>query len=206
MLGLIRFVLRCWSRIFGSLPDSVNVVQNFRDEEQHWFWVSFGSSWDADSEYVVHYLIPLTSCRISRLKVKSKAKMALFRTKIFRDEEQHWCWVSFGSSWDADSEYVVHHLIPWTSCRISRLKVKSEAKMTLFRTKILGDEEKHSCCWSFCLSWDAESEYVNFSLPDDYAFPSRGSYLWESLNLLNSSLRRPEFIKFICEKPPPPIN
>ena len=132
----------------------------FRDEEQHWCWVSFGSSWDADSEYVVYYLIPRTSCRISRLNVKSKAKMAFFETKIVRDEEQHWCWCSFCSSWAADSEYVVHYLIPWTSCRISRLKVKSKAKMALFWTKIFRDEEQHWCWVSFCSSWDADSEYV----------------------------------------------
>ena len=94
-----------------------------------WCRQSFCSPWAAESEYVVYYLIPWTSGRISRLKVKSKAKMALFRTKIFRDEEQHWCWVSFDSSWDAESEYVVYYLIPWTSCRISRLKVKSKATL-----------------------------------------------------------------------------
>ena len=101
------------------LTEIVNV------EGRPWCWRSLCSSWDADSEYVVHYLLAWTSCRISRLKVKSKAKMALFGTKIFRDEEQHWCWRSFCSSWNADSEYVVHYLLPWTSCRISRLKVKS---------------------------------------------------------------------------------
>ena len=133
----------------------------FRDEEQHWCWVSFDSSWDAESEYVVYYLIPWTSCRISRLKVKSKAKMALFRTKIFRDEEQHWCWVSFDSSWDAESEYVVYYLIPWTSCRISRLKVKSnKAKMAPFSTKNVNVKRRLWCWCSFCSSWDADSKYV----------------------------------------------
>ena len=132
----------------------------FRNEEQHWCWVSFGSSWDADSQYVVHYLIPWTSCRISRLKVKSKAKMALFETKIVRDRENHRSWVSFCSSWPADSEYVLYFRIHWTACRISRLKVKSRAKMALFETKIVRDEENHRCWKSFCLSWAADSEYV----------------------------------------------
>ena len=131
-----------------------------RDEENHRCWYSFCSSWDADSEYVVHYLIPWTSCRISRLKVKSKAKMALFETKIVKAEENHRHRYSFCSSWDADSEYVVHYLIPWTSCRISRLKVKSKAKMALFETKIVKAEENHRCWYSFCSSWDADSEYV----------------------------------------------
>ena len=95
---------------------------------------TFCLPWAADSEYVVHYLIPWTSCRISRLKVKSKAKMALFETKIVRDEEHHWCWCSFCSSWDADSEYVGGFRILRPSCRISRLKGESKAKMAPFVT------------------------------------------------------------------------
>ena len=126
----------------------------------------FSSSWAADSEYVVYFLIHWTACRISRLKVKSKAKMALFRTKIFRDEEQQWCWHSFGSSQDADSEYVVHYLIPETSCRISRLKVKSKANMALFETKIVRDKWNHWCWVSFCLSWPTDSEYICTSFQD----------------------------------------
>ena len=125
-----------------------------------WCRQSFCSPWAAESEYVVYYLIPWTSGRISRLKVKSKAKMALFRTKIFRDEEQHWCWVSFDSSWDAESEYVVYYLIPWTSCRISRLKVKSKAKMTPFSTKNVNVKRRLWCWCSFCSSWDADFKYV----------------------------------------------
>ena len=100
-----------------------------RDKEQHRCWYSFCVSWAADSEYVLHSRIHWTACRISRSKVKSKAKMALFETKIVRDEENHRCWVSFYSPWDADSEYVVHYLIPWSACRISCLTVKSKAKM-----------------------------------------------------------------------------
>ena len=126
-----------------------------------WCRQSFCSPWAAESEYVVYYLIPWTSGRISRLKVKSKAKMALFRTKIFRDEEQHWCWVSFDSSWDAESEYVVYYLIPWTSCRISRLKVKSnKAKMAPFSTKNVNVKRRLWCWCSFCSSWDADFKYV----------------------------------------------
>ena len=40
-----------------------------------------------------------------------------------------WCRRSFCSSWASESEYVFHYLIPWTSCRISRLKVKSKATL-----------------------------------------------------------------------------
>ena len=121
---------------------------------------SFCSSWPADSEYVLHSRIHWTACRISRSKLKSEAKMALFQTKIVRDEENHRCWVSFCSSWPADSEYVLHSKIHWTACRISRSKVKSKAKMALFRTKIVNIEGRPWCWVSFGSSWDADSEYV----------------------------------------------
>ena len=54
-------------------------------EEKLRSWGSFCSSRAPESKYVGRSRIP----GISRLKVKSQAKMALFRTKIFRDEEQH---------------------------------------------------------------------------------------------------------------------
>ena len=180
-----------FSQVKGNLEGKIGSFDatDFLVEEKLRCWGLFCSSWAPESKYLLHSRIRQPTFGFSQVKGNLKGKIGPFDATDVLVEEKHWCWRSFCSSWDADSEYVLHYLIPWTLCRISGLKVKSEAEMALFLTKIVNVEGRLFCWVSFCSSWAADSEYVRENAICSLKFAFQ-ILLWDLMTIHNSHWNR----------------